>query len=110
MTENPGQWDPQGGSQGGYPPQSPGGYPPQQPGGYPPQQPAGYPPQQPAAIRLSRAIRLNSREPEAIRHSVPTHPSRLLVDIRRSRQGGTDLRGRRPAPLVRQVHQPRRAQ
>jgi hypothetical protein len=45
MTENPGQWGPQGGSQGGYPPQSPGGYPPQQPAGYPPQQPAGYPPQ-----------------------------------------------------------------
>ena len=41
MTENPGQWGPQG----GYPPQSPGGYPPQQPAGYPPQQPAGYPPQ-----------------------------------------------------------------
>ena len=42
MTDQPGQWGPQG----GYPPQGPGGYPPQQPGGYPPQQPAGYPPQQ----------------------------------------------------------------
>jgi hypothetical protein len=41
MTEQPGQWGPQG----GYPPQGPGGYPPQQPGGYPPQQPAGYPSQ-----------------------------------------------------------------
>ena len=41
MTDQPGQWGPQG----GYPPQGPGGYPPQQPGGYPPQQPAGYPPQ-----------------------------------------------------------------
>jgi hypothetical protein len=59
MTQNPGQWGPQG----GYPPQGQGGYPPQQPppgyppqpgynpqgtyapqGGYPPQaQPAGYP-------------------------------------------------------------------
>jgi hypothetical protein len=55
MTENPGQWGPQGGyppqgqpTPGGYPPQQPGGYPPQQqPGGYPPQQqPGGYPPQQ----------------------------------------------------------------
>jgi hypothetical protein len=51
MTEQPGQWGPQG----GYPPQGPGGYPPQQSGGYPPQQPAGYPtqpaypPQQPGA-------------------------------------------------------------
>ena len=36
MTENPGQWGPQG----GYPPQGPGGYPPQQPAGYPPQQPS----------------------------------------------------------------------
>ena len=51
MTEQSGQWGPQG----GYPPQGPGGYPPQQPGGYPPQQPAGYPaqpeypPQQPGA-------------------------------------------------------------
>jgi hypothetical protein len=51
MTEQPGQWGPQG----GYPPQGPGGYPPQQPGGYPPQQPPGYPtqpgypPQQPEA-------------------------------------------------------------
>ena len=48
MTENPGQWGPQGGYQpqgsGGYPPQQPGGYP-SQPGGQPPQQPAGYPPQ-----------------------------------------------------------------
>jgi hypothetical protein len=53
MTQDPGQWDQQG---GGYPPQGPpqyppqpqqpGGYPPQQPG-YPPQQPGGYPPQQP---------------------------------------------------------------
>ena len=93
MTENPGQWGPQG--QGGYPPQGPGGYPPQQqPGGYPPQQPGGairlssLP-----AIRLSRAIRLSSRVPEAIRHSVPTHPSRLLVDIRRSRQGGIGPQG-----------------
>lgn len=45
MTQNPGQWGPQG----GYPPQGPGGgYPPQGQGGYPPQpQPApGYPPQQ----------------------------------------------------------------
>jgi len=42
MTDQPGQWGPQG----GYPPQGPGGYPPQQPGGYPPQQPPGYPPQQ----------------------------------------------------------------
>ena len=44
MTQNPGQWGPQG----GYPPQGPGGgYPPQGQGGYPPQpQPApGYPPQ-----------------------------------------------------------------
>jgi hypothetical protein len=66
MTQDPGQWDQQGGGyppQGppqrpggyppqpqqpaGYPPQQPGGYPPQQPGGYPPQQPGGYPPQQP---------------------------------------------------------------
>ena len=43
MTDQPGQWGPQG----SYPPQGPGGYPPQQPGGYPQQQPAGYPPQQP---------------------------------------------------------------
>jgi hypothetical protein len=56
MTQNPGQWGPQG----GYPPQGQGGYPPQQqpPPGYPPQQPAynpqgtyapqsGYPPQGP---------------------------------------------------------------
>jgi hypothetical protein len=42
MTDQPGQWGPQG----GYPPQGPGGYPPQQPGGYPPQQPPSYPPQQ----------------------------------------------------------------
>ena len=45
MTQNPGQWGPQG----GYPPQGPGGgYPPQGQGGYPPQpQPTpGYPPQQ----------------------------------------------------------------
>ena len=41
MTEQPGQWGPQG----EYPPQGPGGYPPQQPGGYPPQPPAGYPTQ-----------------------------------------------------------------
>ena len=54
MTQNPGQWGPQG----GYPPQGQGGYPPspqQPPPGYPPQQPAydpqgytpppGYPPQ-----------------------------------------------------------------
>jgi hypothetical protein len=55
MTQNPGQWGPQG----GYPPQGQGGYPPQQqppPQGYQPQQPAynpqgtyapqgGYPPQ-----------------------------------------------------------------
>ena len=44
MTQNPGQWGPQG----GYPPQGQGGYPPQQPSqpGYPPQQPGqGYPPQ-----------------------------------------------------------------
>lgn len=49
MTENPGQWGPQGGyppqGSGGYPPQQPGGYPSQQPGGQPTQQPAGYPPQ-----------------------------------------------------------------
>jgi hypothetical protein len=49
MTENPGQWGPQGGyppqGSGGYPTQQPGGYPPQQPGGQPTQQPAGYPPQ-----------------------------------------------------------------
>lgn len=56
MTQNPGQWGPQG----GYPPQGQGGYPPQQPPppGYPPQPgynpqgtyaPQGYPPQaQPA--------------------------------------------------------------
>jgi len=62
MTQNPGQWGPQGGyppqpggqGQGGFPPQgSPGqgGYPPQQgpgQGGYPPQPgQGGYPPQQP---------------------------------------------------------------
>jgi hypothetical protein len=58
VTENPGQWGPQGGyppqGSGGYPPQQqPASYPPQQPagyppqGGYPPQQPASYPPQQP---------------------------------------------------------------
>ncbi len=43
MTQNPGQWGPQG----GYPPQGQGSYPPQQPSpGYPPQQPGpGYPPQ-----------------------------------------------------------------
>jgi hypothetical protein len=48
MTQNPGQWGPQG----GYPPQGQGGYPPQQPSpGYPPQQPGpgyqqgGYAPQ-----------------------------------------------------------------
>ncbi len=52
MTQNPGQWGPQG----GYPPQGQGGYPPQQQppppqgqGGYPPQQqpppPQGYAPQ-----------------------------------------------------------------
>jgi hypothetical protein len=57
MTQDPGQWDQQGGGYppqgppprpGGYPPQpqQPGGYPPPQPG-YPPQQPGGYPPQQP---------------------------------------------------------------
>ena len=41
MTQNPGQWGPQG----GYPPQGPGGgYPPAGQGGYPQQQP-GYPPQ-----------------------------------------------------------------
>jgi hypothetical protein len=41
MTQNPGQWGPQG----GYPPQGQGGYPQQQPPpGYPPQQP-GYNPQ-----------------------------------------------------------------
>ncbi|HJY43711.1 MAG TPA: hypothetical protein VJ301_03765 [Propionibacteriaceae bacterium] len=49
MTENPGQWGPQGGyppqGSGGYPTQQPGGYPSQQPGGQPTQQPAGYPPQ-----------------------------------------------------------------
>jgi hypothetical protein len=53
VTENPGQWDPQGGypsqGSGGYPSQGSGGYPPQQqPSSYPPQQPGGYPPQQPA--------------------------------------------------------------
>ena len=83
MTEHPGQW----GSQGGYPPRGPGGYPPQQPGGYPPQQPAGYPPQQglPASAAGSRrAIRR--------RRGLCT-PSRLLVDIRLSRQGVADLRG-----------------
>jgi hypothetical protein len=46
MTQNPGQWGPQG----GYPPQGQGGYPTQEqpPPGYAPQQPppAGYPPQQ----------------------------------------------------------------
>jgi hypothetical protein len=44
MTQNPGQWGPQG----GYPPQGPGGgYPPAGQGGYPqPQPPPGYPPQQ----------------------------------------------------------------
>jgi hypothetical protein len=52
VTENPGQWGPQGSyspqGSGGYPPQQqPASYPPQQPGGYPPQQPGGYPPQQP---------------------------------------------------------------
>ena len=46
------------------------------------------------AIRLSRAIRLNSREPEVIRRRVPTRPSHLLVDIRHSRPGDTNLRGR----------------
>ncbi len=61
------------------------------------------------AIRLSRAIRLNSREPEVIRRRVPTRPSRLLVDIRLSRQWDTDLRGRL-VPQAHQVYQPRRAQ
>jgi hypothetical protein len=44
MTQNPGQWGPQG----GYPPQGPGGgYPPAGQGGYPqPQPPPGFPPQQ----------------------------------------------------------------
>jgi hypothetical protein len=43
MTQNPGQWGPQG----GYPPQGPGGgYPPQGQGGYPQQPTPGYPPQQ----------------------------------------------------------------
>ena len=44
MTQNPGQWGPQG----GYPPQGPGGgYPPAGQGGYPQPQPTpGYPPQQ----------------------------------------------------------------
>jgi hypothetical protein len=43
MTQNPGQWGPQG----GYPPQGPGGgYPPQGQGGYPQQPAPGYPPQQ----------------------------------------------------------------
>lgn len=43
MTQNPGQWGPQG----GYPPQGPGGgYPPAGQGGYPQPQPTpGYPPQ-----------------------------------------------------------------
>ncbi len=58
MTQNPGQWGPQGGyppqgqgqppsGPGGYPQPGPGGYPQQGPGGYPPQGPGGYPPQQP---------------------------------------------------------------
>jgi hypothetical protein len=60
MTQNPGQWGPQGGyppqqgGQGGFPPQQgpgQGGYPPQQgppQGGFPPQPgQGGYPPQQP---------------------------------------------------------------
>jgi hypothetical protein len=56
MTENPGQWGPQGDyppqGSGGYPPQQqPASYPPQQPAGYPPQQPAGYPPQQPGGYQ-----------------------------------------------------------
>ena len=44
MTQDPGQWGPQG----GYPPQGPGGgYPPQSQGGYPQPQPMpGFPPQQ----------------------------------------------------------------
>ena len=44
MTQNPGQWGPQG----GYPPQGPGGgYPPSGQSGYPQPQPTpGYPPQQ----------------------------------------------------------------
>jgi hypothetical protein len=43
MTQNPGQWGPQG----GYPPQGQGGYPPAGQGGYPQPQPTpGFPPQQ----------------------------------------------------------------
>ena len=49
MTDQPGQWGPQG----GYPPQGPGGYPPQQPPSYPPQQ--GFPPQQPGGYGPQRA-------------------------------------------------------
>jgi hypothetical protein len=109
MTENPGQWGPQGGSQGGYPPQSPGGYPPQQPEVIRLNNLRAIRLSSLPAIRLSRAIRLNSREPEVIRRRVPTRPSRLLVDILRSRLGDTNLRGRL-VPQGLQVHQPRRAQ
>jgi len=95
MTQDPGQWDQQG---GGYPPQGPppyppqaqqpGGYQPQQPG-YPPQQPAGYPPQQPgyppqADIRRSRRsdIHLSSQGPMVLKgrvvslQAVPLHRAR----------------------------------
>ena len=105
MTDESGQWGPQG----GYPPQSPGGYPPQSPGGYPPQQPGGYPPQQPRAIHRSRAIHLSSRDPVAIRRRVVMQPSSLLVDIHPSSQVVMDRKGRRLALPVQRVHLRRKA-
>ena len=79
MTEHSGQW----GSQGGYPPQGPGSYPPQQP---------DIRLSSLQAIRLSRDTRLSNRAPGAIRRRGPMRTSRLLRDIRLSRQGVMDLR------------------
>ena len=62
-------------------------------------------------IRLSSLLAIRRRGAIRLSSLVATRPSHhLLVDIRRNRLGGTDLRAQRLAALSPKVRRPRRVQ
>ena len=101
MTQNPGQWGPQG----GYPPQGQGGYPPAGQGGYPPPQPTpGFPPQQGGLQptgHVRAAGRLTRRKARPAATGSSPRPAGTVSRVRCRRRAAAS---RRPAG-----RQPRRA-